>query len=684
MAAKGYELYLRLVLDDKITSKLNNVLSLFTRINTQAKTLDKTLRGITNEFSRAAQAASRFEKSTRNISNGRLGTTSGGASNFVSGAALARIRGEIRSQNEAEKFAYRSVLMDKQFKQKQSLQEGRSGEGSWNSLHKGMMGFYVGEQILGGVAETLKPGMEFINLQNQMIARGEKLVDIQKAQAAFSKVSKDNLNISVVDAAKMYVDLRTAFASSSQALAFLPEAARLRTVMRGTNKEGDPEAAILGTIRSAEIYGRSRSPELTQRFAENIAKVMIATGGRVTGTQYQQVGKKLAGSGANVSDEFLFGPFSYLIQEAVSAKGGVGNAGGAATWWNQFMRQFALGIGTGTHKKIMKEMGLMTSSGQIPQQFASEAISNEFEFTINRIKPAIERYIKRHGTKGTKLKDGTIISPEEFVMAQLASTQGSLSALNQYILKEEVIKRHSGLVSRSDVNVAIEQLKKKDPQMAMEMIVAQWTNAKLWAGLGTIQALTGPMYKFAEGMNKITSVLAAHPAVGNEILKIAAGFGALLAAGGFFRLSAYLLGLATPFGRFIALVATLYEIVNKVTLPNMVKGAADKSSLSIKDIPTNPLTLINPLSVLDPKNATTFGKVLRKGVDIFSGNSTVPEKSSTKAPVQIKGDLVVDGKAISKYTISGMVDKMHPGILNMGSSFDASATPSHFQTTPSK
>lgn len=645
MATKGYELYLRLVLDDKVTGKLNNILSVFTRINTQAKSLDKVLRDISGNFQRASQAATRFEKAARGVSSGNIGAVSSKASNFVSGTPIVRQR---------------------------AISQSTRGEGgSWNSLHKGMMGFYMGEQILGGVASMMKPGMEYINLQNQMISRGEKLVDIQKAQAKFSEVSKNNLNISVVDAAQMYVDLRTAFASSSQALGFMPEAARLRTVMQGVHQGGNAEAAILGTIRSAEIYGRSASPELTQKFSENMAKVMLATGGRVTGTQYQQIGKVLAGGGAHISDEFLFGPMSYLIQESTSAKGGISRAGGPAAWYNAFVRQFAYGRAGKKYLGQMEEMGL-AKGGKIPQEFAALAISNPFEYVTQILKPRLAAYAKKH-----HLKESSVLSALDYSMIGVSSTQGAQSELTQFLTKEAVIRRHSGLVAGSSVDTAMEQFRKKDPAMAMEMIQAQWVNAKLWAGLSTIQILTPPMVSFAKALGSVANVLGDHPQATNELMKISIGLGALLAGEGLIKLGTYLTGIISPFGKFVALVGALYEVVSAYQ-PDFKKGYS--SGTIPKDMNIPGTWLVSPSKV-----AETFGATGRKVTDFFSEKSVAPpSREKSNVPIQITGNMIVEGKAISKYSISAMSAQMHTGIWNMGSGFDGNAIPSHPQTTPSK
>lgn len=406
---------------------------------------------------------------------------------------------------------------------------------SMKTLTVGALGVGLGAAMVKPIEEALKAGNELIQAQNKMAYAGGTVAEVADATRLAWEGTAKYMNVSAVAGVHMANDLRQVFGSQEAANRYLPEAIRFMAMTKswsegkGLQGKVDPEKETFAAIKSAEMAGKSMSPEKLHTYLDSLQRALQAGGGNVSSQQFLAA-QRIAGTAFyGWDDKFRFGVFPAMIQE-LGVKAGTQamtsySKLGAGNAWSK--TNLAEGIDAGIidpkkveYDKTGRPMRLMPGG----LKFGSEYAAQPLQFYEDRLKPWLDKKY------GKDLDDPKVLSDRVAALTRLGGTQNIGRFLSELMVQQNKFEKDAGLPGR--VKGDPELYMKSDWLTAITSFHTQWQN--LMTALGSSNV--GPA---ANVLNQINSVLATmaqslkdNPALAGNLMKVAMGLSALLIVGG--------------------------------------------------------------------------------------------------------------------------------------------------------
>lgn len=431
-------------------------------------------------------------------------------------------------------------------------------------------------------SKMAKPAEEYAHLLNVLNIQGNTHLQIAQAIGAAWKTTGSVITSSIGGNLKTFIDLKNIFRGNIQeAISFMPEFAKFAAVL-GAATDGKIHA-------SADDLAYSAAKALDMRGAINptefrkeslmMAKVMIATHGRVLPQDYQMMFKYGRQATFGLSNEFLYEELPTLMMEMKTSGGGSGSHGGIGTSLAAGYRYVVQGIMTKAAHEALANIGLAGNSYN------------------SALKTTTTRTILRNGVKGAQLfqydpfqwtqdyllpalhkKYGDNLSKQDLIryINNLRMTQTASFAILQYALKSQQIYGDQKLIKRAmNLNDAYNMSLAHDPKTVGIALSAQWDAFKTAFMMGVVPVILPTLMSLTRGLSYLAQVLEHHRTLAKVmaigflgLFSAMSAVGTLLIIGaagnalipGFKLLRLAMIPLLAPLGEFAAALLVIYGI----------------------------------------------------------------------------------------------------------------------------
>lgn len=275
------------------------------------------------EFTKAKAAAgalgAQFHRQNQQLNTMRNGLTAAGISTRNMGAHERRLRTDIESTNrsiEAQKVKLKQLAERQRATQAASSKFQSGLHGAHTTAMRGAMGVGGGMAMLHGLHGPIEEAKKF-QIETQRIAAlgmGDKI----SADAVKFGQGMKTYGTSVRDNVSLVRDGLTVFADLHHAEMVAPTLAKMKfanEAMYGEEHGAENEKKFMDMLKVIEMRGGLASDKKFREQADNIQRVITATGGRVQGEEWLNVIKTGGVAAKGLTDKALYFQMEPLVQE---------------------------------------------------------------------------------------------------------------------------------------------------------------------------------------------------------------------------------------------------------------------------------------------------------------------------------------------------------------------------------
>jgi len=550
---------------------------------------------------------------------------------------------------------------------------------------------FMGGLGLAATAKMLKPASEYLHTLNQAHAVGMKNVEVAEMTAAAWKTTAQVQTVSVREALQTGIAARRILGSTSQAVALLPEIAKIKSAFILAREAGrlpssfDATQMAYTTLKTAEMYGATSSPAEFKKYVDNVVRMVVGTAGKVGPMQLGGLLKYARAAGLSLSSTELFRRAPILMEEMnIAHLGGSGAArGGPGSIYNAFYRMMVQGIMTKQTRAGFQSLGLFTGTAPLtaaqaanyqkmyeqllkhpltigaatrktmtglPLVGARMAATDPINWIFSYLEPALRKQYPNLGRRELAAKAGLYFK---------GNTLAGWLATNA-IAREQQIKKEMRMLGGVPGVDALLTLGKSDTEVAYGKVKNQWENLMVAIGRPLMKQLIPAFNGLATVLGKLATFFKRHPTLGMGLvsalgaLSIALGFSGivLILAGAFGGLAVALtalgiavtgVGLATGITEIAVALGVLFEaVLHWKTLLSFGKNITKHPLETMAKGSTLAFHYLNPLNwsgMFLPDQANSLGIHVRPHTEHKSG-----------------GHIYMDGKKVGK-VVSGHIGK---------------------------
>lgn len=304
-----------------------------------------------------------------------------------------------------------------------------------------------------------------------------------------------------LDASTLHERLRdTAMSmrSTEKAMALGDTIARGQVVMQSL--VGRERATEQGRqfFKGLDSLGKNMDPAEVRTLFDGYVKAQGVEGNDMNLGDLLSVAKLSKSAGATLDNRFLMSVAPGLMQDMSAAR--LGTALGSS------MSQVIGGRATKTSKAVQQEYGLRDGKGEFRN--AGEVMANPFDYTMNRLIPALQK-------KGVNVDDNIAVTK---AISKLFSNQMVADLFNKMITQREQYKAKGDQYNRSPGLSAAPELGKRDPFVAAEGFVAQLRNMAVTLTEPAFPAATAALNGLSKAMATLSQTYSEETGVGKATM----------------------------------------------------------------------------------------------------------------------------------------------------------------------
>jgi hypothetical protein len=213
--------------------------------------------------------------------------------------------------------------------------------------------------------------------------------------ASVAQAQKTTFNVpttSYEENLKHLKELRYAFGETTTAVQHLDEISKANSILSNIRGSGGPVGGdpVWDLVKSLEQKGLTYDPKEFSKYVDTMTKVVQATGGKVTPSDFMNTFKYGRTAMLGWDEEFIGGALPRLMQ---SMKGGGGGGGGITGPGNALMSVFAAlhGKMTKPSNKEFEELGLGSPRFGGPLEGKDLALTNPYEWVQQVLMPSLKK-----------------------------------------------------------------------------------------------------------------------------------------------------------------------------------------------------------------------------------------------------------------------------------------------------
>lgn len=390
----------------------------------------------------------------------------------------------------------------------------------------------AGEGILGFMNKAVDASKEYTHQLALMNAAGFTQKEVAESTAAAWKTAGGVITTTAAQNLEVLRELRSAFGKGegmAHAYAVLPQVQRVSSILRSLT--GREQAHVgFDMVKAIELGTKGAlSVESMMRQSEMMSKALVQMGGTLTVSDFHQAIKYSRAMAPYMTDEFKYLYLPTLMQEMKAGpSGGATSAGNVIASLGQVvvgqqipkaLIQNWIDSGLINAGSVVKDKHNRTTSKVMPGGVVgqNEFGENPYFWAQKYAAPAVdklmrERHLDQYG-------------------AILALTHNRVAAfgLQTLINKGAQFERDRKLIAEGPTSYdTYQRLMKADPQMAEQALHSQWQNLLAILGYQILPRMIPYMVKFADGLDRISQWMAAHPTATRDIAFGLVGIGAAL------------------------------------------------------------------------------------------------------------------------------------------------------------
>lgn len=378
---------------------------------------------------------------------------------------------------------------------------------AWFGIELAKMGLHGINSAVSSVAEvdTVKQMMRQANVKSETIDNA-----VKQAWA----MTQDNKNLSVGELMRMMNDMRMLVGSQERAIEDAPHFASMASYLKAYEAAREPHKRMTEGQFNREVYNTIKSAEIAAipvedypRWIKNMMKMITASGGQVTPTQYLQAQRAAGVSYQAFSDEYKWTIFPQMVQEFGSGAGVM-----AMTTFNKVVANV---MNRGYSLKIMEDAGLLIgaqhSKSGMPKVGTGEILKSDL-MAADPLKWANDVFLpmiaKQFGFSPESIKTQAGVIALARATAKAFPDRKASMQLIELIRQTARLTRSSAGYQNVD-----EDFGKFQPYVkALQDVGAQFKNLLLaFAGDELAGKVTGVLQGLATGVGWVGTALKDHP-----------------------------------------------------------------------------------------------------------------------------------------------------------------------------
>ena len=406
----------------------------------------------------------------------------------------------------------------------------------------GAIGAVAGIGTLRAMSHLVEKGAELVHQQDLLRRQGLDGVQIAAATARAWQTVRDVQGTKVADNLKMFGELRSQVSSDQQALAILPDLARMGTLLQNETGKA-PERMAQTMMRVLEmrgqIFGADGHTMDLEKVRSELAmayQAMSASHGLVTPQTFLGFQQQAGPAGMALSPEAYYRTMPTAMQTMGGNRAGTAMA--------SLFAQFMGGVMTQRVASELEKLGLMDESkvhvrrgGQVtvdPGAVKGFDPSNPFAFFNGAFREAVG---KQGGNAGEKLEgvlDPTMVQE----MYRSLGRETTRRLVSEFIQLAPTFERDFRLRQQTMTPEAANAESQHDPNRAMTNFTSAWTNLQTALGAPLVDVSVRLLGRLTDALNALGQWASANPGMVQQIgmatgaLAALIGVGGLLAVGG--------------------------------------------------------------------------------------------------------------------------------------------------------
>jgi len=397
---------------------------------------------------------------------------------------------------------------------------------------------------LGLIGRALKPGEDYTHQLVKMNMMGMDHLQIAQATAAAWRTTGQVIASNVNDNLRTFIDLRNVLGKGSHAVAALPVIARIQAVMSAStdrNIAGNSGTFGYNIAKAADIAGYAKNPAQFEHFANQMARVIIATQGRVTPMAYLQALKYARQSRYSLSDDFLFHYLPTLIQENAGTSGGGGGSRGVGPMLAAMFRLTNQGY---INKKSLPELaalGLVNPMSALNTTTMGTTVAAMKGYQLAAANPLL--WIQQYVMPAIHKLYGPHPSRQQlsYIMGQLfRGNQMATAAFTEFAVKPFNFERDKRIIQHTlPIIAAYREALLHDPNLNRQALAAQWGNFKTALSNGVVPTLVHGLVIANKDLSVLSLWLSRNQAAAKGLTYGLTGLFGAMAVGGTVRATTF-------------------------------------------------------------------------------------------------------------------------------------------------
>jgi hypothetical protein len=505
----------------------NRSLGLLDRGITRTGSAMGTAIGSTRQFTGAIGATSRAVRSTTTALDAQV--TAINATATAARNAIAATNAQIAAQNRLHSAMSRPLPSQTARTAVGAGAGGAGGGHGGGALAGGAMGAAAGHAarhaLIGAAAAAADTTTRAVfnnqaEYQHQVIMRkqqGWSNEEIENGKAEAKRVARELKMFSETENLAVLGDLGFAMGDRHHAMDALEAVQRSSARLKQSRPEMDTEKNAFGAIKALEMMGHAGDKKTIDDYLDKMTAATIATGGKVTGADFQMFAKYSKGAGSFYSQDFLTTIAPSLMQELGASTAGNGLA---------MMRNALVGGRmTRAAANTLNEFGLIDPNKTDADMVAASGGLNRKGSWIGNLSKKPGRYtevtVGRGAVKNAdllqenpfewvntvlkkELDDRKITDPKQIgqILAQMFSNSSAERAVSVMLLQAQRLQkdRKQTLEARESSNY---EMVLKDPLLASQRLGKAFTDMTAAIGAPVLEPIAKAMDAIGDGMYAI-------------------------------------------------------------------------------------------------------------------------------------------------------------------------------------
>lgn len=545
---------------------------------------------------------------------------------------------------------------------------GRGG-GGHDVMMAGLGASAAGATLVRGSETAFERGMEVAHLRTQILT--DTRVSPAQADALIGKAYDATTSAPgtrVADNIGAAIDLKQLTGSLDDAQALLPGFARLSAMLQIVDRRkggsGDPAFAagkamelLGGMVEEKQVDGHTvRDPNgaLLQKRLDMIARVAVATNGRVAPQDFLGFARQARSSGMLLSDEFIYEKLPAIMLGMGGPRAGTALMSAAQVFEGGKLTAKSMealqGIGLAGDGGVTVEGQRRNKRGEMVG--GHKVVHSDAIYDLGLLRTDPSKWME--AAQGRMEAAGIHGTSDQIVALMKAAQRSTIAGLLADLLKDApIIAKEQANIRATRPDVAT-YIAANDPAAKLQQMQAAMDKLFTTLGSAGMDDLVKVMNAVTGGLNGLAAWAERNPTLSRVIIDTAAGLGAISTALGTLSLAVLAFGPALKLlgiggGTTASGGAAAVGGASAAAVAGVGAGVAVVGGAIVLGGTTDPIEAERRLNLLRKQQRAGANLTPQDGFDPATGYPLPAAGARTPATVQLRGDINFDGKKMGSF-----------------------------------